>query len=159
MNSRFRGNDSHLTHCLFRFRRSKTKSAVKDFLEAGNGRMRLKGDTQRQASSQETEGIRRENEQLKQLVAELVLRNRVLKKRCSGRSKRGCQESQGRSPTSPTYPKNSQPFWMNMKCALFMVRLSIPRPRVRLSVGIAHSRMSLTYGQISITAQDCVSGG
>jgi transposase len=54
----------------------------KDFLEAGKGR--LKGDTQRQASSQEVEGIRRENEQLKQLVAELVLRNRVLKKTLLG---------------------------------------------------------------------------
>jgi len=54
----------------------------KDFLEAGKAR--LQGDTQRQATSGEVENIRRENEQLKQLVAELVLRNRVLKKTLLG---------------------------------------------------------------------------
>src|SRR5688500_14402016 len=50
----------------------------KDFLEAGKSR--LQGDTQRQANSQDVDNIRRENEQLKQLVAELALRNRVLTK-------------------------------------------------------------------------------
>ena len=50
----------------------------KEFLEAGKGR--LTGDTKRQASSSEVEDLRRENEQLKQVVAELLLRNRVLKK-------------------------------------------------------------------------------
>lgn len=54
----------------------------KDFLEAGKAR--LQGDTQRQANSQDVENIRRENEQLKQLVAELALRNRVLKKTLLG---------------------------------------------------------------------------
>lgn len=54
----------------------------KDFLEAGKAR--LQGDTQRQATSGEVEHIRRENEQLKQLVAELALRNRVLKKTLLG---------------------------------------------------------------------------
>jgi transposase len=54
----------------------------KDFLEAGKSR--LQGDTQRQASSGEVGDIRRENEQLKQLVAELALRNRVLKKTLLG---------------------------------------------------------------------------
>ena len=54
----------------------------KDFLEAGKSR--LQGDTQRQATSGEVENIRRENEQLKQLVAELALRNRVLKKTLLG---------------------------------------------------------------------------
>ena len=54
----------------------------KDFLEAGKSR--LQGDTQRQANSQDVEHIRRENEQLKQLVAELALRNRVLKKTLLG---------------------------------------------------------------------------
>ena len=49
----------------------------KDFLEAGKSR--LQGDTQRQASSGEVGDIRRENELLKQLVAELALRNRLLK--------------------------------------------------------------------------------
>ncbi len=50
----------------------------KEFLEAGKSR--LQGDTKRQASSDEVEDLRRENEQLKQVVAELVLKNRVLKK-------------------------------------------------------------------------------
>jgi transposase len=50
----------------------------KEFLEAGKGR--LTGDTTRQASSDEVSDLRRENEQLKQVVAELLLKNRVLKK-------------------------------------------------------------------------------
>lgn len=54
----------------------------KDFLEAGKAR--LQGDTQRQATSGEVDNIRRENEQLKQLVAELALRNRLLKKTLLG---------------------------------------------------------------------------
>ena len=54
----------------------------KDFLEAGKAR--LQGDTQRQATSGEVDNIRRENEQLKQHVAELALRNRVLKKTLLG---------------------------------------------------------------------------
>jgi transposase len=55
----------------------------KEFLEAG--KQRLVGDTQRQADSQEVQSIRTENEQLKQLVAELSLKNRVLKKSLLGR--------------------------------------------------------------------------
>jgi transposase len=54
----------------------------KAFLEAG--RKRLNGDTQREASSEEVGGIRQENEQLKAVVAELLLKNRVLKKSLSG---------------------------------------------------------------------------
>lgn len=54
----------------------------KEFLEAGKAR--LEGDTKRQANSQEVENIRQENEQLKQLVAELALRNRMLKKSLTG---------------------------------------------------------------------------
>src|SRR6187399_270051 len=50
----------------------------KEFLEAGKSR--LQGDTKRQATSDEVEGLRQENEQLKQVVAELLLKNRVLKK-------------------------------------------------------------------------------
>jgi transposase len=50
----------------------------KEFLEAGKSR--LQGDTKRQASSDEVDELRQENEQLKQVVAELVLKNRVLKK-------------------------------------------------------------------------------
>ena len=54
----------------------------KDFLEAG--KKRLMGDTQREANSFEVSEYKKENEQLKQLVAELSLNNRVLKKSLSG---------------------------------------------------------------------------
>ena len=50
----------------------------KDFLEAGKSR--LAGDTQRQATNSQVSDLRSENEQLKQAVAELLLKNRVLKK-------------------------------------------------------------------------------
>jgi transposase len=54
----------------------------KDFLEAG--KKRLQGDTIREANSGEVNDLRQENEQLKQLVAELSLKNRVLKKSLTG---------------------------------------------------------------------------
>jgi transposase len=54
----------------------------KSFLEAG--KQRLKGDTMREANSDEVGELRKENEQLKQLVAELSLKNRVLKKSLNG---------------------------------------------------------------------------
>jgi len=54
----------------------------KEFLEAG--KKRLLGDTQREATSSEVMELRKENEQLKQLVAELSLKNRVLKKSVTG---------------------------------------------------------------------------
>src|SRR5918995_5738953 len=55
----------------------------KEFLEAGKAR--LTGDTKRQATSSEVSDLRDENEQLKQVVAELLLNNRVLKKSALGR--------------------------------------------------------------------------
>ena len=55
----------------------------KEFLEAGKAR--LTGDTKRQATSSEVSDLRDENEQLKQVVAELLLKNRVLKKSALGR--------------------------------------------------------------------------
>jgi transposase len=54
----------------------------KEFMEAGKAR--LSGNTKRQASSSEVTDLRQENEQLKQLVAELALKNRVLKKSVLG---------------------------------------------------------------------------
>lgn len=54
----------------------------KEFLEAGKAR--LAGNTKRQADSEEVDDLRSENEQLKQLVAELSLKNRVLKKSVTG---------------------------------------------------------------------------
>ena len=54
----------------------------KDFLEAG--KKRLAGDTAREATSSEVGDLRSENDQLKQLVAELSLNNRLLKKSQTG---------------------------------------------------------------------------
>ena len=54
----------------------------KEFLEAG--KKRLAGDTQRQATSNEVHGLRRETQSLKELVAELSLENRLLKKSMRG---------------------------------------------------------------------------
>jgi transposase len=54
----------------------------KDFLEAG--KKRLSGDTVREANSSEVNDLRSENEQLKQLYAELSLKHRLLKKSTTG---------------------------------------------------------------------------
>jgi transposase len=50
----------------------------KDFLEAG--KKRLAGDTARAATSDEVHDLRRESTALKEVVADLTLENRVLKK-------------------------------------------------------------------------------
>lgn len=54
----------------------------KEFLEAG--KKRLAGDTERQASSGEVTSLRRELGGLKELVADLTLENRLLKKSMTG---------------------------------------------------------------------------
>lgn len=54
----------------------------KDFLEAG--KKRLTGYTQREATSSVVSDLRQENDQRKQLVAELSLKNRGLKKSVTG---------------------------------------------------------------------------
>jgi transposase len=54
----------------------------KGFLEAG--KRQLNGDTKREATSDEVTQLRQENEQLKELVAELSLSNRIVKKSLSG---------------------------------------------------------------------------
>jgi transposase len=54
----------------------------KEFLEAG--KRRLMGDTKREATSFEVVGLKKENLHLKQLVADLSLKNVVLKKSLSG---------------------------------------------------------------------------
>lgn len=53
-------------------------SWLKDFLEAGKSR--LKGDNQRDANKAEVSSLRRENEQLKSLLAEQMLTLNILKK-------------------------------------------------------------------------------
>ena len=50
----------------------------RDFLEAG--KKRLSGDTQREASTSEVTDMRKESVQLKEMLAETMLENRLLKK-------------------------------------------------------------------------------
>ncbi len=54
----------------------------KEFLEAG--KKRLNGDTVREATSNEVKVLRSENRELKEVVAEMTLKNRVLKKSLTG---------------------------------------------------------------------------
>lgn len=50
----------------------------KEFLEAG--KKRLAGDTTREATSEEVSELRKENQKLKEMVADLMLRYDILKK-------------------------------------------------------------------------------
>ena len=59
----------------------------KEFLEAG--KQRLAGDVKREASSTEVTDLKKENGQLKRLVADLMLKNEVLKKVCLAWSRPG----------------------------------------------------------------------
>ncbi len=54
----------------------------KEFLEAG--KKRLAGDTAREATSDEVKGLRKEAVALKEVVAELMMENRLLKKSMIG---------------------------------------------------------------------------
>ncbi len=54
----------------------------KEFLEAG--KKRLAGDTAREATSEEVKGLRRQAGELKEVVAERMLENRLLKKSMTG---------------------------------------------------------------------------
>jgi transposase len=54
----------------------------KDFLEAG--KKQLAGDTVREATTDEVKDLRSENRELKEVVAEMTLKNRVLKKSLTG---------------------------------------------------------------------------
>ena len=59
----------------------------KEFLEAG--KKRLFGDTVREATSDEVRSLRREASALKEVVADLTLENRLLKKSMSGAGEDG----------------------------------------------------------------------
>ena len=63
-------------------RRGSVLQLVERVLEAG--KKRLAGDTGRQATSGEVKGLRQEMRDLKELVAELSLENRLLKKNMLG---------------------------------------------------------------------------
>ena len=54
----------------------------KDFLEAG--KKQLAGDTVREATSDEVKDLRSENRELKEVVAEITLKHRILKKSWTG---------------------------------------------------------------------------
>ena len=54
----------------------------KDFMKAG--KIRLDGDTKREANTSEVQELKSENQHLKQLVADLSLKNDVLKKSLKG---------------------------------------------------------------------------
>lgn len=53
----------------------------KEFMEAG--KKRLHGDTERQASSDEVTELRKENQRLKEMVADLMLKYDIVKKSLS----------------------------------------------------------------------------
>jgi transposase len=55
---------------------------LKDFMEAG--KRRLSGDTMREANTSEVQELKQENTELKELVAELNLETRKLKKNLNG---------------------------------------------------------------------------
>ena len=50
----------------------------KEFMEAG--KKRLNGDTTREATSDEVADLRKENQQLKEMLADLMLQNYIVKK-------------------------------------------------------------------------------
>ena len=54
----------------------------KEFLEAG--KQRLAGDIKREATSNEVTDLKKENDQLKRLLADIMLKNNVLKKSVLG---------------------------------------------------------------------------
>ena len=83
----------------------------KEFLEAG--KKRLAGDTAREATSDEVKDLRREASALKEVVAELMLENRLLKKVRSGLGSTAheiprCRET-GDHPAGRAIPAASAP--------------------------------------------------
>jgi len=54
----------------------------KDFLEAG--KKRLSGDTERNANASEVQDLKKENDNLKKVLADLYLHNELLKKSLTG---------------------------------------------------------------------------
>ena len=76
----------------------------KEFLEAG--KKRLAGDTAREATPDEVKGLRKEAVTLKEVVAELTLENRLLKKSMIGGEplERHWSERQWRAATQNEVP-------------------------------------------------------
>ena len=81
--SGLRGEDSNAELCRREgIAQSLYYSWSKEFLEAG--KKRLAGDTARQATSGEVKDLRAEALALKEVVADLTLENRLLKKNTTG---------------------------------------------------------------------------
>src|SRR5712671_5737928 len=84
----------------------------KEFLEAG--KKRLAGDTARAATSDEVKDLRREASALKEVVAELTLENRLLKKARSGLGRTAHEmrrrREAGDHPTGRAVPAAGAPY-------------------------------------------------
>lgn len=78
-----RNGDASAWAWAYQIARNQALKWSKDFLEAG--KQRLVGDVRREADRQEVQEMRGENEQLKVVVAELTLKNRMLKKSLVGK--------------------------------------------------------------------------
>ena len=56
------------------------------------GKKRLAGDTEREASRDDVSGLRKESAQLKEVLAEMMLEKRLLKKSVVGTGEEGIEE-------------------------------------------------------------------
>jgi transposase len=78
-----RGEESVAALCLkYGIHENNYYNWSKDFLEAG--KKRLSGDTERNANTEEVKDLREQNNDLKDLVAELSIEVKVLKKSLRG---------------------------------------------------------------------------
>jgi len=115
----------------------------KEFMEAG--KRRLAGDTARAATSDEVKDLRREARDLKEVVADLTLENRLLKKRMARPFCKG--KNRWRFGSASTYPVSDRLIWPrwvprgrslikpSVTSTTFLTRLSRPpvRPLCHLS--------------------------
>src|ERR1041384_1735500 len=104
----------------------------KEFLEAG--KKRLAGDTVRAATSDEGKDLRREASALKEVVAELMLANRLLKKNASGVG-----------AVSPETPPRAE----SLEAPVLVERPPLPVPRSLENLGIPHATFSRWYDRHS----------
>jgi transposase len=78
-----RGEDSVATICRkYGINDSLYYKWAKDFMEAG--KKRLSGDTERNATTEEVQHLKKENDSLKKAIADLYLHNESLKKSLTG---------------------------------------------------------------------------
>jgi len=78
-----RGEDSIANICRsYSIHQNQYYKWSKEFMEAG--KKRLNGDTMREANTTEVSDLKKENMELKDAVADLILENRMLKKSLNG---------------------------------------------------------------------------